>query len=706
MKSPPQDALNEPAPLPHKLAAILYADVEGYSRLTGADEAGTHRTLSAYLDLFAETIKAHRGEVKHYAGDAVLADFTTVSDALNCAVAVQQTIKDKNETVSETKRVQFRIGLNLGEVIVDRGEVYGNGVNVAARLESLAEPGGICVSGTVIDAIGTTLPLTYEFLGEQRVKNIDKPVRAYQVRPGSESSATTPKTSFLLTHRRWRMVGLGAAIVLVAGAALWYQKTTLPTSASSVGANTPTTGPATSPPRKAQRARLAVLPLVSISRNPEDEYFSDGMTEELISRLSRLRDLDVIARTSVIQYKGKSKSISEIGRELNVSNVLEGSARVVGDKVRITVQLIDVATQGHLWSQDYDRELKDILATQADISERVATALHVEMKTADGEQSKSPVSDTEAYQLFLKGRFQWNRGTFESLNKSIDYFEQALARSPNDARYYAGLAEAHAMLGFFAFLPPAESFPKAKSAAEKALILDPDLAAAHVSLGLVRFFFDRNWAGAEQSFQRALQLNPGYATAHLMFGIYFKAMGNRERATMHIMRANELDPFFLLASAEIGWVAYYFRDYPAAVRACRNTLELDPNFLFALSCLQFALVAQRDPEAVTISQKIVSLTPGDTYQLGLLGWAQGILGNRADAEKILATITRAEPPALPASLAFVHIGLGNKDRAFQWIEKMYEARAPDLIWVKTGPEFDPLRSDARFTALLKRMNLE
>ena len=268
MNRPTENSSTEPQPLQHKLAAILYADVEGYSRLTGADEGGTHRTLSAYLDLFAETIRAHRGEVKHYAGDAVLADFTTVSDALNCAVAVQQAIKEKNAAVPEGKRVQFRIGLNLGEVIVDRGEVYGNGVNVAARLETLAEPGGICVSGNVVDAVGTKLPLHFEYLGEHTVKNIDKPVRAYRVRPGTESSASTPRTSSVLTHRRWQMVGLGAAVVLAAGAAFWYQKTTLPTSASSVGANTPTTGPAVSPPRKAQRARLAGLPLVNKAATP------------------------------------------------------------------------------------------------------------------------------------------------------------------------------------------------------------------------------------------------------------------------------------------------------------------------------------------------------------------------------------------------------------------------------------------------------
>ena len=645
--------------------------------------------------------------MKHYAGDAVLADFTTVSDALNCAVAVQQAINEKNQSVSEDKRLQFRIGVNLGEVIVDRGEVYGNGVNVAARLEMLGEPGGICISGATHDAIGNKLPLTYEYLGEHRVKNIESPVRAYRVRSGSESSANTPTTRFLPTHRRFGLLGLGVAVMLVVGAVFWYQKTTQPTSASNVSASPPTSKLAiSSPPRKPQRARLAVLPLVNISRNPEDEYFSDGMTEELISRLSRLRDLDVIARTSVIQYKGKSKSISEIGRELGVSNVLEGSARVAGDKVRITVQLIDVATQGHLWSQDYDRDLKDVLATQAEISDRVATALHVEMKTATGEEAKSSDGDTEAYQLFLRGRYQWNRGTFESLNKSIEYFEQAIARSPSDARYYAGLAEAHAMLGFFSFLPPVESFPKAKIAAEKALALSQDLAAAHVSLGLVHFFFERDWGGAERSFRRAIELSPSYAMAHTMFGIYFKAMGNKEGATMHIRRANELDPFFLMANAEIGWVAYYFRDYPAAIHDCHNTLELDPNFLFALQCLQFALVAQRDPEAIVVAKKIVSLTPGDSYQLGFLGWAEGMLGNKAEAEKLLGTISQAQPPALPSTMAFLHIGLGNKDRAFEWMEKMYETRAPDLIWVKTGPEYDPLRSDPRFKALLKKMNLE
>ena len=308
---PTESSSTESQPLQHKLAAILYADVEGYSRLTGVDEAGTHRTLSSYLDLFSETIKAHRGEVKHYAGDAVLADFTTVSDALNCAVAVQETVAEKNQAVTEDKRIQFRIGINLGEVIVDRGEVYGNGVNVAARLETLAEPGGICISGAARDAIGGKLPLTYDFLGEQTVKNIAEPVRAYRVLPeGAPLPARAPATK---AQPRNVWPALLGGLVLLLGALAWYL---LPHNDKVTAKNTPRA------PIAAGTNRIAVLPFMNISADAKDEYFSDGMTEELITRLSKIKALEVIARTSVVQYKGKTRNIGDIGRELNVNTVL------------------------------------------------------------------------------------------------------------------------------------------------------------------------------------------------------------------------------------------------------------------------------------------------------------------------------------------------------------------------------------------------
>ena len=389
---PTESSSTESQPLQHKLAAILYADVEGYSRLTGVDEAGTHRTLSSYLDLFSETIKAHRGEVKHYAGDAVLADFTTVSDALNCAVAFQNATRQKNETVAEDKRIQFRIGLNLGEVIVDRGEVYGNGVNVAARLETLAEPGGICISGAAHDAIGNKLPLIYDYLGEHQVKNIDKPVRAYRINL-TGAPAPMPKTVLATPAPKRSPLPYALALMVVAlGIALYALQRGPPA------------------PARAGLHRLAVLPFTNLSADPENEYFADGITEEMISQLSKIRGLEVIARTSIMTYKGKDKKIDEIGRELRVGTVLEGSVRKAENQIRIAAQLIDVENQAHLWSQEYNRELKGVFAVQSDIAKSVAEALKVKLAPAERQQiEKKKTDNPEAHELYLKGLYHWNK---------------------------------------------------------------------------------------------------------------------------------------------------------------------------------------------------------------------------------------------------------------------------------------------------------
>ena len=430
------------------------------------------------------------------------------------------------------------------------------------------------------------------------------------------------------------------------------------------------------------------------------------MTEELISRLSRVGGLDVIARTSVMQYKGKAKGIADIGRDLNVNTILEGSIRKSGDKLRITLQLIDVASQGHLWSADYDRQLKDVFATQSEIAGRVVDALHVRLVEPGATAVMATRNkDSETYNLYLKGRFYWSKTTLEGLKKSIEYFEQALARSPNDARSWAGIADAYVWLGWFSFLPPNETFPKAKAAAEKALALDENLAEAHASLGLVRFLFEWNWAGAKQSYERAIELSPSYALAHLWYGIYYKAMGDQEKALNQIMRANELDPLFLLANAEIGWAAYFRRDFLGAERACRKTLELDPNFQFALLCLQAALGLQKNSEVVQIARKLVDLNPGDPYMLGGLGWAHSVLGQTAQAREILAKLKQLAQtiPVPPTSTYFVYIGLGDRDRAFTDLERIRQERWGDMVWIKTDPVFDPLRSDPRFAVLLGKM---
>ena len=387
-----------------KLAAILSADAAGYSKLMADDDAATLRSLNDARALFRERIEAHGGRLIDTAGDSVLAEFPSVIEALHCASKCTSGCQAERNFLDH-RRMQFRIGINLGDVIEQEdGTIYGDGVNVAARLQALAEPGGICISGTVFDHVEGKLPLQFKFIGEQQVKNIAKPVRAYRVL----FDATPHKASGAsITNRR--RIAIGAALAIVLSAALGIAwKTYQPASDQP-------------PPSVSRKPRLAVLPLDNFSQHSDDEYFSDGMTEELISRLSRVSGLDVIARTSVMQYKGKNKSITDIGRKLNVNNILEGSVRKAGDKVRITVQVVDVGSQGHLWSADYDHDLKDIFATQSDISGKVAKALHLQLVAAGTNASQGHSgSDPKTYALYLKGRYHAGKFSPDGLNKPSD----------------------------------------------------------------------------------------------------------------------------------------------------------------------------------------------------------------------------------------------------------------------------------------------
>lgn len=666
-----------------KLAAILSADVAGYSRLMALDEARTLHALNHARTVFERLVETHHGRVVDTAGDSVLAEFASAVEAVDCAVEVQRDLAAHNTPLPDSARMLFRIGVNLGDVIEETERLYGDGVNVAARLQALADPGGLCISGTVFDQVEGKLPLAFRFMGEQAVKNIPKPVRAYRL--VSQAAAA----------RRGRprvLVAVAAVLLTLSALAVWWQ--TRPPSGQ---------GPAGVETEKTARPRLAVLPLDNFSASADDEYFSDGMTEELISKLSRVPGLDVIARTSVMRYKRAEKSIADIGRELNVSTVLEGSVRKAGDKVRITVQLIDVGTQAHLWSQDYDRHLQDVFATQSDISEQVAKALHVRLVEAGG-QAPADV-DLETYTLYLKGRYHASDISLNGLRRAIEYFDQAVKRSPNDARAWAGMARAYAMLGWWGLVPPSESLAKAKPAAQRALALDDRLAEGHIARGMVRFLYDWDWAGAEQAYQRAIELNPGDADAHLFYGVWLKAQGHNARALEEIDRANQLDPLNLMASAEVGWVGYYGGRFDEAVRACRRTLESDANYLFALSCLQQALTMNKDPASIAVGKKLLELTSQDSYFLSQVGWAYGVLGQKEEALRILATL-KSTPQVSPPAMYYVYLGLQDADAAMEWMEKAYAERWSDVIWIKTAPEYDWLRPDPRFRALLKKMKLD
>ena len=485
--------------LPRKLAAILYADVAGYSKLTAEDEEGTHRRLSESLDLLSDTIKRHGGRVVHYAGDAVLADFPVVSEALASAIAAQGLLEDKNADLSETRRVSFRIGVNLGEVIIDRDDIYGTGVNVAARLESLAEPGGICVSGSVHDAVGSELPIEYDFMGEQQVKNIAKPVRAYRViiHP---NRATVPAPS------------------------------------------------ATRPVSRVGRQSVAVLPFENLTGGDRDDYFVDGLVDDITTELSRSANLSVISRNSTFVYKGKATDTREVGRALGVRYLLEGSVRKSRSRIRVNVQIIDAKDGSHVWAERLDRELTDVFAVQDEIVERVigivgGTGGKLDEIARSRAMRKDP-STLEAYDCFLRGREILNRYRVRDpeFPTAREMFEKAIERDPNFSRPYLGLAWYHYILRKWGLVDdPDKTLKRATELVRTATRLDaPDYWSHWIAgtLALCRHEFGE----ARSHFNRALDQNPNDTQLLAQLTDSLSYLGQADQAIELGKRAMRLNP--------------------------------------------------------------------------------------------------------------------------------------------------------------------
>jgi adenylate cyclase len=424
--------------LPRKLAAILHADIAGYSRLASEDEDTTHRRLKESLDLISGTVTSYHGRIINYAGDAVLAMFEAVVDAVSCAVAIQHDLAKFNQGVPDERKLQFRIGINMGDVIEDSGDIFGDGVNVAARLEGLAEPGGVCISDTVHSAIGSKLPLDYEDLGEQEVKNITEPVRAYQVhlQPGAELPRPSEHKKLVepLKAVRWQPLTIALVIVLIiaGGAAYWFKPWETmeePAFLENMAFPLP------------DKPSIAVLPFTNMSDDRKQEYFVDGMTEDLITDLSKLSSLFVISRNSTFTYKGKAVEVRQVAEDLGVRYVLEGSVRRVQDQVRVNAQLIDATTGIQLWANRYDGQLDNIFALQDRITKKIFSALA--LKLSAGEQEKLGRKETyniEAYDAFLKGWEHYRRWTPEDFRIALSFFQRAIELDPQYGRAYAAIA--------------------------------------------------------------------------------------------------------------------------------------------------------------------------------------------------------------------------------------------------------------------------
>jgi len=572
-----------------KLTAILSADVKGYSRLMGEDEDSTVRTITAYREAMTNLVQQHRGRVVDSPGDNLLAEFASVVDAVRCAVEIQEELRTRNAELPENRKMEYRIGVNLGDVIEEGERIYGDGVNITARVEGLAEGGGICISGTAYDQIENKLAFRYQYLGEQGVKNIKKPVRVYRIL--TEVEGAVPKVSGELK---------------------------LP-----------------------DKPSIAVLPFVNMSGDPEQEYFSDGMTEEIITALSKIPRLFVIARNSSFVYKGKSVKVQEVGRELGVRYVLEGSVRKAGDRVRITAQLIEATTGNHLWAERYDRDLKDVFALQDEITMKILMALQV--KLTEGEQARVLGKGTENYEAYVKilqGREHIYRMSKEGNVLARQSFEEAIALDPEFAVAYTYLAWTY-LLELLAGLgdSPGQSVARAIEFAQKALTLDDSLADAHALSGSI-YLVQRQWEKAVAEGERSVALNPNSADNIGLLGMTLYSVGRPEEAIALVKKAirlNPMPPDWLLENLATAYRMTGRHD--EAIAEFKRVLHRNPDYFGARVNLAviYSLLG-REEEASAAAAEVLRVDP----KFSVEHYAKTLTyKNQAESERLIDALRKA-----------------------------------------------------------------
>jgi TolB-like protein/Tfp pilus assembly protein PilF len=452
---------------------------------------------------------------------------------------------------------------------------------------------------------------------------------------------------------------------------------------------------------------IAVLPFDNLSRDPDNAYFVEGIQDEILTRLAKIADLKVIARSSTQRFQNRG-DLPQIAQQLGVAHLLEGSVQKVNDQVRVNVQLIKAANEAHLWAEVYDRKLTDIFAVESEIAKTIADTLRAKLTGTEQQViAARPTENTEAHQLYLKGRFFWNKRTGNDLKKSLDYFQQAIAIDPNYALAYAGVADAYVFLPGYTAGAPRDYYPKAMAAAKRALELDDTLAEAHTTLALAIWYYDFDFSQANREFQRAIELNPNYATGHQQYGNNtLSALGRFDDAIAEGKRAVELDPLSLVINADLGMNYCYARRYDEAIAQLRKTLEMDPGYYYAHVNLGQVLAAKRAfDEAIGEYQKARALND-DPFVLGLLGHAYASSGNKTEALKILDQLKEVSRQRYVSmfSFAIVYLALGDKQEALRWLEQSYQDRAgADIGWIRVDSLLDPLRDDPRFEALAEKI---
>lgn len=667
----------------------MFVDMVGYSAMAQADERRALELLDQQRELLGPIIDRHNGHLIKTIGDGLLAEFASAVEAAECAIEMQGKLVERNQGLEVHRRFEIRIGLHVGDIVVREGDVLGDGVNVASRIEACAPPGGIAVSEAVAHQVENKLDFPVVFIGSRKLKNIRKPVTLYRIAvPWDQKAVAAQRRS----GRWWSRIdlvrtALGAAALLSIGSLAWWL---LQPGPASVGT--------------ANISSLAILPLDNLSRDPGEEYLVEGLHDALISNLAQIGALRVISRTSMAEYKETEKSIPEIGRELKVDAIVEGSVLRAGNRIRITAQLISVASDQLLWSRSYEHQMADILTLQGEVAREIADEIRIKLTPRERNRLASTRAVVpEAHEAYLRGRWYRDKGTPEDLQKAFEYFEKALQADPNYAPAHTGMATYYSILPFYSDRSPVELLPRARAAVLRALELDDLLPEAHAALAYIRAYYEWDWEAAERSFQTAIDLSPNYADAHFSYSRFLAAQKRFVEAEAEIRRAHELDPLSLLLKTNIALLHYFAGQYDQALMELEATLEIDPEFTVALWGTGLVYEQKgRYGEAIRVMEQVAGESPNRKSSLGHL---YAVAGRREEAQSVLEELSgRAEEAYVPSYFfALICAGLGEKDQAFEWLEKAYQERSSVLAYLQVDPRIANLRDDPRYETLVRRL---
>ncbi len=642
----------ERVPGERRLGAIMFTDVVGYSSVMSSDETRGLRLLGEHSSLLRSVFPKYDGRIVKTTGDGFLVEFASAVEAVECAVAAQKEMARMTEGRKQEERIQIRIGIHVGDIVHKDGDVLGDAVNVAARVQPLAEPGGISITRQVVDQVERKVSYKLVKTGTFDLKNINYPVEVYRVSVQPERSEPSEK-AVLDPHR------------------------------------------------------VAILPLTNISGDPNDGYFADGMTEELIATVSRIGELSVISRTSIMKYKGATTSIGEIGAELSAGAVLEGSVRRAGNRVRITVQLIDAQRDKHLWAQSYDRDLTDVFAIQGDIAQKIADALEVQLLSKEKQSlQRTHAVNPDAYSLYLKGRFYWNERTEDGVRKALGCFEDAVRIAPDFAMGYSGLADCYLILADYYWISPAEAAPKVREYAMRALGLDASLAEAHASfgLGMLNLFWD--FAVAEMEFKRALELRPNYAPALHWYCALLISRRKADESLAMEMRAVEIDPHSRIISMGVGVSLLMQGRAREAIEQFQRVIDLNPDFgvVHIQKSLAHVCLFEYD-EATSEAKKAVQLEAG-VFVKAWLAWTYAVSGQRQAAESLLReALLETKGYTSPSLVGSIKMALGQEEEGYSWLRRAVEERDSTIFSFGFVPQERKCMADPRWVEIEAKLGL-